>query len=375
MRQVLRQHLFTRLKRKNALWLFRRARQYLFLKYLRKLPKYRDGYSPAGPILANILPTYRCMSSCPMCTVYNRRSPDESRDETFQGAWGEISLEGLFGLLKELKNLGVPALSVSGGEPFVRTDLLDFIARAKEMDFSVSLSTNAIPLTPARAQRLIELKVDQVTVSLDTMDDKKYEVFRGTRGGLPKALEGLKNLTEAKKNLKGSTVINISNVMECDGLDELKAVVNAGESLGADMILLAPVHDFHLPDKPVHTEEKRLKTFDQAALNSFLEKVKREYRVRVDNSPQYLGLFKSAFEGKPFPYTCLTGYTMMTIDPYGNIYPCAPYNMLNRPIAHYKPGKLLEIWNSPGYQETRRSLMGCHACYWNCHAEQSILFQ
>ncbi|MCF7815838.1 MAG: anaerobic ribonucleoside-triphosphate reductase activating protein [Candidatus Pacebacteria bacterium] len=81
--------------------------------------------------ISAIVFTIGCNFHCPYC--HNPELVDETADE--------ISAEGVLAFLKKRVGL-LEAVTITGGEPTVQTDLIPFIKKIKEMGFLVKLDTN-----------------------------------------------------------------------------------------------------------------------------------------------------------------------------------------------------------------------------------------
>ena len=72
-------------------------------------------------------------------------------------------------------DMGVDKIRITGGEPFVRKDLMPFLANLKQNKQlkKLSLTTNGI-LTAPHLPQLKELGISQINLSLDTIDEKNF---------------------------------------------------------------------------------------------------------------------------------------------------------------------------------------------------------
>ena len=89
-----------------------------------------------------------------------------------------LSYEEIAMIVRQMADMGLERVRITGGEPLVRKDLPDLvrmIAAVPGID-DISLSTNAI-LLPRFAQRLREAGVARVNISLDTLDRENFEVI------------------------------------------------------------------------------------------------------------------------------------------------------------------------------------------------------
>jgi GTP 3',8-cyclase len=88
-----------------------------------------------------------------------------------------------------VERLGITEVRYTGGEPLLRRNLVDIVARTSALGAEVSLTTNGIGLARL-AVPLAEAGLHRVNVSLDTLD---RETFKGLahRDRLPDVLSGL----------------------------------------------------------------------------------------------------------------------------------------------------------------------------------------
>src|SRR6476660_7179755 len=79
---------------------------------------------------------------------------------------GELTTSEVKRVLKELADAGTFFLTFSGGEVLMRRDFFELLAYARQLMFNVIIKTNAAMIGEAEAQRMLELGVDQVQVSI-----------------------------------------------------------------------------------------------------------------------------------------------------------------------------------------------------------------
>jgi pyruvate formate lyase activating enzyme len=138
-----------------------------------------------------------CNLLCPFCHVSHLVLPEEIEKQK------EISQREIFPFLKERRNF-LEAVAITGGEPTINKDLLDFIKKIKELGYLVELETNGT--NPEMLKYLIDEKlVDYGAIDIKhRLDDfKKYKEI--TRGILT---------NEMFKNIKKSVRILISGKVD-----------------------------------------------------------------------------------------------------------------------------------------------------------------
>lgn len=96
--------------------------------------------------------------------------------------------------IREIRQAGYDALSISGGEPLIYPDLVKMVKYARLHGFDrVELQTNATLLTKENASRLARAGVCSALVSLPSHVEKVYGAITVTKGYYEAAVSGLKN--------------------------------------------------------------------------------------------------------------------------------------------------------------------------------------
>ncbi len=109
---------------------------------------------------------------------------------------GELTNQEAMEFIDDLASINVPVLLLSGGEPMLREDIIELIAYAKSKRMHVSLSTNGTLIDGEIAEKLAEVGVDYVGVSLDGAEETN-DRFRGLKGAFKRALKGIENAASA----------------------------------------------------------------------------------------------------------------------------------------------------------------------------------
>ncbi len=87
-----------------------------------------------------------------------------------------LSYEEMERLIKILAEMGVSKVRITGGEPFVRRDLIDFLRRAKAIEGieEIHITTNGV-LTKKYVPILKDVGIASINLSLDTLDKDKFK--------------------------------------------------------------------------------------------------------------------------------------------------------------------------------------------------------
>ncbi|QIP13323.1 GTP 3',8-cyclase MoaA [Spirosoma aureum] len=118
-----------------------------------------------------------------------------------------LTYEEMERIVLVLARLGVQKVRITGGEPFVRAGLMDFLRRLAEIDGlkDISLTTNGV-LTAPHVADLVALGVCSVNLSLDTLDRERFRQIT-RRDELPAVLKTLDALLDAGIQTKINAVV------------------------------------------------------------------------------------------------------------------------------------------------------------------------
>ncbi|MDY0942082.1 GTP 3',8-cyclase MoaA [Priestia megaterium] len=132
--------------------------------------------------------TDRCNFRCRYCM------PEEifGADYPFLPAENILSFDELERLTRLFASLGVKKVRITGGEPLLRKDLPDLINRLKQIEGidDIAITTNG-SLLKKHAEALSKAGLSRVTVSLDSLDEVRFQELNGNRGSVKRVLEGI----------------------------------------------------------------------------------------------------------------------------------------------------------------------------------------
>ena len=128
--------------------------------------------------------TRKCNLSCQHCYI---EGVGPARDQDFD-------LDTIRGLIDRAIPHGLKKVKVSGGEPFVRRDVMDVLQCLDERGLEIVLETNGTLFAPDTVERLAALRRFTVFISLDHADEGAHDKFRGLPGSYRKTVAVLKEL-------------------------------------------------------------------------------------------------------------------------------------------------------------------------------------
>ncbi len=141
-----------------------------------------------------------------------------------------LSYEEMLRLCRVLVRLGITKVRITGGEPFVRKDLMKFLTALSKLDGlqQISLTTNGVVTAPL-VPELKKIGLHSVNLSLDTLDRERF--FQITRRDeLPRVLETLDAL------LRHDILVKINAVvMDGQNTDHLIPLAEMTKDLPVDV--------------------------------------------------------------------------------------------------------------------------------------------
>lgn len=146
----------------------------------------------------------------------------------------ELTTEELLSVIDQLSELGVFYTEVTGGEPLLREDIFEVLSALRKKKIGVFLFTNGVLLNRETIQKLKDIGVDQVVVSLDGASASSHDYLRGAHI----FSDVIRNIQELKRSgfrLRINTVIHQKNK------HELVQLLNLLEEVGADEFRLSPL--------------------------------------------------------------------------------------------------------------------------------------
>jgi MoaA/NifB/PqqE/SkfB family radical SAM enzyme len=263
--------------------------------------------------------------------------------------------------------LGSFRLTITGGEPFMKTGIWDFLDHATGLGIPVVVVTNGVCFNRRTLGRLSGLRLAQVVLSIDGLDSEQHDDIRGVPGSFKRTWGTLEALAGSRRSflLASNTVIMDSNVAQLGQIG-----VKLHEA-GVDRIFFQPIqggftqrdgthwpYDSALwPSDPVRVAE---------GLDALIEAKRRG--VPVANSVIEIEQFREyLLQGPDWirPFRCNVKYTTFHCDAYGEVRMCIPYAGNIGNVRNTEPA---EIWTSARARQEREVVSACtKPCLLNCN--------
>lgn len=217
----------------------------------------------------------------------------------------------IFRRIDEFCEMGILALSFSGGEPLLNPNTTDYIAYASDKGMWTSMPSNGL-LIKKYAEGVARL--DMLEVSMDSLDPQRFAKRRGV-DGLPRIIENLEFVLKKRKPF--TTQINAA--VNLENLEDLPALAEFCRE--RDLVLHPEaVHNVMragelLPDAELHGEE-----IDR--VEKFFHRLRASYPRNVRFYDGYYPFYRKGGFNADFP--CRHPSKLVSMKPDGSVHlPCA----------------------------------------------------
>ncbi|HYF96270.1 MAG TPA: radical SAM protein [Symbiobacteriaceae bacterium] len=142
--------------------------------------------TPVGPAVeVEVLVTRACNLKCPHCCAAAGSAQAH-----------ELPLADWVRILHELADAGVLTVTLTGGEPFLRDDIVEMASVAVQAGMNVAIDSNGWYVTPQVAEALSALGNVSVSISVDGPEEY-HDRFRGVPGSFARAVQAVRLFSHA----------------------------------------------------------------------------------------------------------------------------------------------------------------------------------
>lgn len=290
--------------------------------------------APPGPplgLLAEL--THRCPLMCPYCS-----NPLE-----LSGARAELGTEEWLRVIDDAAAMGVLQIHLSGGEPVVRRDLEQLVARCRANEIYTNLITAGVLLDEGRLARLAEAGLEHVQLSIQDSRAATADKIGGYTGGHAKKLAVARLIRSAGLPLTVNAVVHRQN------LDHLSEIIDLAVELGARRLEVA------------HTQYYGWAYANRAALMPTPEQVTHANEVVAEAEQRLKGVLRIDYVVPDYyakrPKACMGGWgrQFLNVTPTGKVLPChAAESITDMTFETVRERRLPEIWaDGPAFQRFR----------------------
>ncbi|HAK89168.1 MAG TPA: hypothetical protein DHV16_02590 [Nitrospiraceae bacterium] len=275
--------------------------------------------------------TERCNLRCTHCYQDGAKTDEFSLPEAMD-VIGEVY--DLIDSWSETYGIGFsPSFNITGGEPFLRHDIFDILEEIAGKGFDIYLLTNGILINHEKAQRLADIGIKGVQVSIEGPEDI-HDSIRG-KGSFKASMRGVKNLLDSGLTVTLNTTL--SDINAAGFMDMIEIASSRGAQKLGFSRLVPSGRGAGLLSHMLGTE--RVKD-----LYGHIFSAKTDGLTIVTGDPvaSQMRSSSAADAGNIACGGCAAGVSGLTILSDGAITPC---RRLPIPIGNIRTDSLREVWS------------------------------
>jgi radical SAM protein with 4Fe4S-binding SPASM domain len=313
-------------------------------------------YEQSSHLLLQWHITDRCNLRCKHCYQKTYSGSEPSYSELL---YVVNQFKDLLKIKRKKDNIPIRGqITVTGGEPFVRSDFLDLLKVFSENQkyFTFAILTNGIYIDSDMALHLKHLNPKFVQVSLEGTKET-HDDIRG-EGSYNRTISALKYLVEEKIRTMISFTAHKGNYREFPDVARLGCKIGVSK-VWADRLIPCG-SGLGLKDQSLSSKETK-------EFFEIMHKVKGEIQNKWFNKTHIT--MKRALQflkdgGRP--YSCSAGDTLITIMPNGDLYPCRRMPIR---VGNVQEGPLHKLYYETelfrALRDRDRISKGCENCFYS----------
>jgi len=301
--------------------------------------------------------SYLCNLECPTCFRWTSK-PDEH----------ELTAEQWKIVLAKLKAwLGPFNLTFTGGEPFLRTDILDVFRFASANEIVTGVVSNGSLIDKALAKRIVDSGLDGLTLSLNSLIPDVHNKTRGTNSAFDEVMRAIDNLAD-----RDGMRLVLSTTIVKESIAGLPDVIEFARSRGLYGVNFQPI----MPATTLPVFNKNGQAMKVSVGAPYRNLLKEKENSLIDdvfarllsmkaagypilNSAEHLTEIAKYLKEPTSPAilekVCKVGIKNLNIDPFGNVRLCSIMGIVGN-ILEDDPAT---IWTSAQSAHQREEIRTC----------------
>ena len=302
---------------------------------------------------AAIAVTYRCNSKCIMCSIWKSPSTEELEPSVYSRIPSSLR-----------------TINITGGEPFLRSDLLEVITVIHDRvpGSRLVFSSNGL-LTDRIVDTMMKIRSIHpragVGISIDGLE-QTHDRIRGVPGMFKRAVATVKSLKD-----RGFTDLRIAMTVTAENQSEIIDVFELSRDLGVEFtITMAHGSDIYFGEL-----DDTLNADRSVLLKETGELIRRQLRSRHPKdwlrAYHTKGMVDEEIK-KYFETRCEAGRRYFFMSPKGDVFPC---NALDLQVGNISSAASLdEMFTSSMEKRVGRAVRSCRkGCWMICNTRSLIL--
>jgi len=272
--------------------------------------------------------TSRCNERCLHCYIPHEEKTRDIKPELF------------YRVLQQCKEMGVLNVTLSGGEPMLHKEFIQFLNRCNKLNFSVNVLSNLTLLTKDILEEMKANPLLSVQVSLYSMDSSIHDEITCLKGSFE------------------NTMRNISLLVG----NEIPVQINC-PIMKQNMNSYLGVRDWaRKQDLQVSTDHIIIAQYNHSLLNLgcrlSIEEIENVFHNRLASDAEYRKEVQSEYEDRPLfdpsERICSVCQSSICMNENGNYYPCVGWQ--DFVVGNASENEIGEIWEKSDKVKFLRNL-------------------
>jgi pyruvate formate lyase activating enzyme len=177
-----------------------------------------------------------------------------------------ISEDEVLSFLKKRKNM-LDGIVLSGGEPLIQKDIIDFLKKAKKIDYLIKIDTNGA--YPEKLKDIIDKKlVDYVAMDVKA-PKKKYSKLTGVKTDISKIEKSIDIIMNNMENYEFRTTIIPNLITRKDIIDIAKWIKGSKQYF---------LQQFKIDSPLISSDLNKVKPYSKDELMDILEEIRPYFK-------------------------------------------------------------------------------------------------
>jgi MoaA/NifB/PqqE/SkfB family radical SAM enzyme len=248
---------------------------------------------------------YKCNLSCKHCSVKRFQGKNNAR---------KLTIPDVRDLFRQADEMGLARVTITGGEPLIFKDFDELVAAIDPQKFFINCDTNGWFFNREKANHLKSIGVDRIQPSIDSLDAKEHDSFRGAKGSHERAMKAVDIALDVGLGVFVQTVVTKQRLYSEEFINYIEYFNKKGVGV------------FVSYAKPVGSWEGNFDILVDKDDMNYMRQLEKKYRIFTHLTPAY-GLNMG----------CISVKGMFSVTQYGDVLPC-PYihtsigNVFNKPL-------------------------------------------
>lgn len=289
--------------------------------------------------------------------------------------YNELKTEEIFDIIKDLSDSGISRLYITGGEPLLRKDFFEIVDYGTKIGLEVVIETNGFILTREKLNKIKNLKVNRINLSLDGVKAETHDYIRGVKGSFERVINSIEISKELKFQVSVYYCVNKYNI------NESLAFIDLMVRLGVPKIGFLK---FSLAGRGRNYQNLWINPEEWVRFYKKIEKKRQDLKdiIEIRYTPSLVRVSEADTTGKLIPFCGARERASCScnISPIGDLYPCPL--LPNFPLGNLRKNKFLDIWtksknweywNNPDLKKLCPNCKYKDKCMGGCRAYAYIL--